>query len=101
MERIKMSKVVGGKRYDTEKATLIADDVYWDGNNHERSGRNCWLYKTPNNRYFTVNGTFWQGERDTLEVLSLDEAREAFETWLPEHHVKYEEAFPTVEVEDA
>ena len=28
--------VVGGKRYSVAKATLLAGDDYWDGNNYER-----------------------------------------------------------------
>lgn len=35
-----MTRIVDGKRYSVATATLIADNVYWDGNNHERSGRN-------------------------------------------------------------
>lgn len=92
MERIKMAKVIGGKRYNTETATLIADNVYWDGNNFERGGRNAWLYKTTGGAYFEVRGTLWQGERDTLIPLSREEALEAWD-WLPEHKVTFEEAF--------
>lgn len=96
-----MSRVVGGIRYDTEKATLIAHNVYWDGHNFERQGRNTWLYRTDKGRYFEVNGTFWQGEHDTLTPLTEDEARQAFENDLSEHNVEYEEAFPGVNIESA
>lgn len=99
MERIKMSRVVKGQRYDTEKATLIADDVYWDGHNFERRGRNQWLYRTQNGAYFTVYGTFWQGERDHLEPVSKAEAVELYENDLTEHSVEYEEAFNIVPTE--
>ena len=100
MDRITMTRIIEGIRYDTEKATLIADDVYWDGHNFERSGRNTWLYRTPNGRYFTVTGTLWQGERDTLTPLDAEEARRLYER-LPEQEVDYEEAFPDVTVTDA
>jgi hypothetical protein len=93
-----MSRIIEGRRYDTETATLLADNVYWDGHNMERSGRNAWLYRTPNGRYFTVSGTLWQGERDTLAPVSLEEARRLYENILPEHAVAYEEAFPGIEV---
>jgi len=101
MERIQMQRIVAGRRYDTETATLLAHNVYWDGHNFERSGRNMWLYRTPNGRYFTVSGTLWQGERDTLTPVGLEEARRLYEGTLTEHEIPYEEAFPEVEVTDA
>ncbi len=100
MERIQMQRVIDGLRYDTEKAVLLAHDVYWDGHNFERNGRNTWLYRTPNGRYFQVVGTLWQGERDTLTPLGPEEARRLYEQ-LPEHEVDYEDAFPDISVADA
>lgn len=97
----KMSRVVNGVRYDVEKATLIASDCYWDGHNMERHGRNTFLYRTPRGRYFAVNLTQWQGERDSLTPVSEAEARELYESSLPEHAVEYEEAFPAAKVEEA
>jgi len=97
----KFSKIVDRKKYDVQTATLIADDVYWDGHNFERSGRNEFLYRTPNGNYFTVNLTRWQGERDTLTPITQAEALELFEGSLTEHYVKYAEAFPGVQVENA
>ena len=90
----KFSRIVNGKKYAVETATLIADDEYWDGHNHERSGRNTFLYRTPNGAYFTVNMTMWQGERDTLIPVDQEEAIEMYENSLPEHAVPYEKAFP-------
>ena len=101
MDRIRMARVIGGKRYDTETATLLADDVYWDGHNFERSGRNVWLYRTPKSAYFTVTGTLWEGERDSLTPVSQAEAVELYEGPLSEHHVGWQEAFPDLELEDA
>lgn len=101
MDAVQMTRIVGGKRYNTETATLIAHNVYWDGHNFERGGRNCWLYRTPRGAYFTVTGTFWQGERDTLEPVTEAEARELYEGRLSEHEVSYQEAFPGVTVEEA
>jgi hypothetical protein len=93
MDAIKMTKVIGGKRYSTKTATLVADDVYWDGHNMEHGGRNSWLYRTPLGAWFAVHGTFWQGEQDTLEPLSEAEAQELFEGSLTEHYMKWSEAF--------
>ena len=97
----KWTQVIHRKRYSVQTATLLASDAYWDGRNFERQGRNTFLYKTPNGAYFTVSLTQWQGERDTLTPVSLDEAVELFEGPLTEHEVLYHEAFPDVVVEDA
>jgi len=95
------SRIIERKKYDVKTATLIADDVYWDGNNFERSGRNEFLYRTPNGAYFTVNLSQWQGERDSLIPITQAEAIDLFEGSLTEHYVKYAEAFPGVKVVEA
>lgn len=96
-----MTRIVDKKRYSTKTATLIASNCYWDGHNWERQGRNTFLYRTPNGSYFQVDLTCWQGEQDTLTPISQEEAIEAYEEYLPEHEVSYEEAFPGVKVVDA
>ena len=101
MQPISMTKVIGGVRYNTEAATLIASDAWWDGHNFERSGRNVFLYRSPRGNYFIVKRTMWQGERDSLRPVSLDEALRLWEESLPEHEVPFEEAFPTVSVTEA
>lgn len=95
------TKIVERKRYSTKTATLIASDAYWDGHNFERSGRNTFLYRTPNGAYFTATLTQWQGEQNSLEPVFLSEAIELYEGQLCEHAVPYEEAFPDVVIEDA
>jgi len=94
-------KIIDRKRYDVNKATLLAGDDYWDGSNIERHGRNTWLYQTPNGAYFTVTLTQWQGERDSLEPVTLEDAIRLFEGPLTEHRVTYAEAFPDVQVAEA
>lgn len=94
------AEVKNGKRYDVSKAALLAGDDYWDGHNFERHGRNTFLYRTPKGNYFAIHLTRWQGERDTLQPLTPQEAVEMFEE-LPEKRVSLEEAFPGVTVEDA
>ena len=101
MNGIDMQRVVNGVRYNTETAELVADDVYWDGHNLERHGRNTWLYRTPKGAYFTVTQTQWEGERDSLEPVTQDEAVELWEGPLTEHDVDFETAFPDVPVEEA
>ena len=101
MQPKEMSKVIDGKRYNTETATLIADDVYWDGHNMERHGTNTFLYRTPRGNYFTVYQSFWQGDFDRLTPIPEDEARELYEGPLSEHYLEYEQAFPKFQVEEA
>lgn len=91
MEPRRFCEVIGKKRWDTDKSTLIASDNYWDGNNFERGGRNSFLWKTKNGRYFVTHQTCWQGERDRLVVLSREEAIEMYEEL--DHDVAFEEAF--------
>lgn len=94
------NEVIGGKRYNTDNADLIADDAYWDGKNYERRGRNRFLFKTQKGNYFQVQRTQWREEVERLTPLTQDEAITVWEE-LPEHHVSFEDAFPGVEVEDA
>lgn len=94
-------RIINRKRYSVATATLLASDVYWDGSNLERSGRNTFLYRTPNGAYFTVQLTQWQGERDRLKPVSQEDAIELYEKWLSSYEVPYEEAFPGVVVEEA
>jgi hypothetical protein len=97
---VEMAEVIGGKRYSTKTATLIASDAYWDGHNWERHGRNTFLFRTPKGAYFAQRRTQWQGERDRLEVLTQDEAITMYES-LPEKEVEFEQAFPNVKIEEA
>lgn len=101
MQPPNMTRIVGGKRFTTQTATLIADDAFWDGHNWERQGRNTFLYKTPKGAFFQVTLTRWQNERDTLIPLTQEEAINLYETSCTEHHVNYGFAFPNVSVEDA
>ena len=94
-------RIIERKKYSVATATLLAGDDFWDGHNHERGGRQCFLYRTPKGAYFQVNLTCWQGEQDTLIPIDQDFAIELYEGSLTEHRVEYSEAFPGVTVEDA
>jgi len=87
-----MEQIIEGKKYSTKTGSLVASDRYWDGNNHDRRGRNTYLYKTPNGRFFVHHTTRWQGERDYIEAISESEARGYYEQ-LPEYEMGYAEAF--------
>jgi len=95
-----MQAIINRRRYDTDTATLLAGDDYWDGHNWERGGRQTFLYRTPKGAYFAAHLTAWQGERDSLRPLDLEEALELYAR-LPEHRVDFADAFPGVEIEDA
>ena len=95
-----MSKVVDGKRYSTETATVIASNDYFDGYNYERNGRNCFLMRTPHGRYFKVNMSRWQDELNKLVPIDEDEAIKLYER-LSEYTCEYEDAFPNQKVEEA
>ena len=69
-----MEQIIDGKRYDTETATLVTSDYYWDGSNHDRHGRNTFLYKTSKGNFFLHDTTRWEGERNYLEAISEGEA---------------------------
>ena len=71
MQPTSMTRIIEGKRYSTDTATLLASDAYWDGNNFERHGRNTFLYRTRKGGYFALHRTCWQGEHDTIQPLSL------------------------------
>ncbi len=93
-----MRRIINGKAYDTSKAQLVASDRYWDGNNFDRHGRNTFLYKTETGNFFLHRTTNWQGERDYIEPLTLEEAEWWYER-LPEQDLHYEEAFGVAPVE--
>ena len=101
MKAPSMTRIVDRKKYSTKTATLLAADDYWDGHNFERHGRNTFLYRTPKGAYFTATVTMWQGEQDSLEPVTLDEAISLYEGSLTEHYESYTDAFPTVDVEEA
>jgi len=87
-----MKQIIDGKLYNTETADVIASDNYWDGSNRDRHGRNTFLYKTKKGAFFLHHTTRWQGERDSIEAISDDEAKAQYER-LPEHETDYKEAF--------
>lgn len=100
LQIIPMAVVVGGRRYRTETAELLAHDAYWDGSNRDRSGRNVFLFRSPRGSYFVQYQTMLVAERNRIEAISEAEARALYER-LPEHEVEYEVAFPGTVVEDA
>lgn len=93
-----MKQIINGKAYDTDKAELVDSDRYWDGSNWERSGRNMFLYKTAKGAFFVHRTTLWQGERESIEPVSEEEAKGWYEM-LQEYELDYAEAFGAEPVE--
>lgn len=94
-------RIIDQKRYSTATATLLADDAYWDGHNFERSGTNTFLYRTHRGNYFSVYLTQWQGDRDTLTPLTMEEAIALYEQLNDSDAIPFKEAFPDATLEDA
>ena len=103
MQPVTMTRVIGGKRYRTETATLLASDAWWDGSNQERHGRNTFLYRTPHGAYFALHRTMWEREHDTIEPLDDVQALDIYEEMAAHDmaEVPVEEAFPGLVVEEA
>lgn len=102
MKPYEMTAVINRRRYSTKTASLLAGNDWWDGHNHERSGTNSFLYRTPRGAYFFLHLTQWQGGRDHIAPCSEGEAIGFYES-VPEgcQRATYAEAFPAVTVEEA
>ena len=100
MEPKMMWEVIGGKRYRTEGAELLASDAYGENGTRERVGRNSFLFRTANGSYFMQLQTTWERETDCLSPLARDEALKVY-TELPVKLVDIELAFPGIQIEDA
>ena len=87
-----MKQVINRKLFDTETANIVATNKYWDGSNWDRNGRSQTLYRTSKGRFFIHYETRWQGERDHLNVINDEEAKNLYEI-LPEHEMAYKDAF--------
>ena len=120
--------VIGGKRYRTETAMLLASgpsgkehlgqtgaepepivEVRLGGvelgalvlrGNWERLGRHAFLFRTPKGNYFVQHQSSVSGERDQLVPLDQSDAMSLYEK-LPNKDASFEGAFPGVEIEDA
>ncbi|OGN94452.1 MAG: hypothetical protein A2Z75_03600 [Chloroflexi bacterium RBG_13_50_10] len=100
MQPEEMTWVVAGKRYRTDKATLIAHDEYWNGYSCEQGGRNTFLFRTPNGNFFAQHQTLLQGEINRIVPLKTNEAISLYQS-LHRKEVPFRIAFPVIKVEDA
>ena len=96
-------EIVAGVRYRVRDAALLAHDGQYD-----MAAVECatparvaiFLFRGVNGHYFTLRLTDWQDERDALEPVTLEGAMGRYRR-LPVKVLTWEEAFPTVPVQDA
>jgi len=94
-----MQQIIDGKLYDTETADLVASGPYPESHNWQRGDRSAFLYKTKNGAFFLYRISMWLGEGVSIEVVSVDKAKEWYER-LPESKMGYKDVFGAV-VKDA
>lgn len=71
-----MKKVIDGKTYNTETATLLADDWYRlsDSDRFNTGGCSA-LYRTQSGNYFLHRESLWEGQpSDSIEPLTMSKA---------------------------
>lgn len=102
MQPQNMIWVVAGKRYRTDKATLIAHDAYWNGYNFEQGSRNTFLFRTPKGNFFAQYQTLLPHEVETGKIvpLEVDEAVSLYHS-LYKKEVPFRVVFPRIKAEDA
>ena len=99
MQPRNMNWVVAGKRYRTDKATLVAHDAYWNNYNWEQGGRNTFLFRTSRGNFFAQHQTLAPGEADNIKPLEISEAMHLYQS-LHKKEVPFVVIFPCA-VEDA
>ena len=94
-----MNWVVAGKRYRTETATLVAHDACWNNCNWEHDGRNTFLFRTSQGRFFAQYQTLAPCKTDTIKPLDTGEALHLYQS-LGKKEVPFVVIFPCA-IEDA
>ncbi|MFP3880479.1 MAG: hypothetical protein ACLFVA_05955 [Dehalococcoidia bacterium] len=100
MQPVNMTWIVAGKRYRTDRATLIAHDAYWNGHNYEQGGRNTFLFRTPKGNFFAQYQTLLQGESNKITPLDTSQAIALYQS-LRKKEVPFRIVFPLAKAEDA
>ena len=94
-----MRNLIDGRIYDTEKSDMVATNGYSAGSNKHNDGRSSTLYKTKKGQFFTHYSTCWQGECDSLDPVSNNQAQEIY-AGMYRREMEIEEAFGD-EIEEA
>jgi hypothetical protein len=100
MQPQSMTRVVGGRRYRTDTATLLAHDEYWNGHAYEQDGRNTFLFRTPNGSFFAQHQTLLPIVTGEIVPLDENEAMSLYHS-LYRKEIPFGVAFPCVQVKDA
>ena len=100
MQPENMNWVVAGKRYRTDRATLLAHDAYWNGYSCEQGGRNTFLFRTPNGNFFAQHQTLLPSEINRIVPLETNEAISLYQS-LRKKEVPFRVAFPDIRAQDA
>ena len=95
-----MIKVINRKRYNTATAVIIATNEYKINSPADGLRRTSSLYRTQKGEFFSTHETCFEGEHDSLQPLSEADAIDIYEA-MSTCYIKFEDAFPGVEVEDA
>ena len=93
MQPRRMDWVIAGKRYRTERSTLIAHDAYWNNYNWEQDGRNTFLFRTRNGHFFAQHQSVLHGESDSIKPLTINEAVDLYNSLMVKE-VPFVIAFP-------
>lgn len=94
MQPRNMNWVIAGKRYRTDKATLLAHDACWNNHNWENNGRNTFLFRTSHGSFFAQHQTLVPGESDSIKPLDVAEAMHLYHS-LQKKEVPLVIAFPS------
>ena len=93
MQPRRMDWVIAGKRYRTDRSTLIAHDAYWNNYNWEQNGRNTFLFRTRNGHFFAQHQSVLPGESDSIKPITMNEAVDLYNSLMVKE-VPFVIAFP-------
>ncbi len=100
MQPRRMDWVIAGKRYRTDKSTLLAHDAYWNNRNWEQNGRNTFVFRTRNGHLFAQYQSVLPGEGDSIKPLTTKEAIDLYHSLMVKE-VPFVIAFPCTPVKEA
>lgn len=101
MDIRQLEAVIGGRRYRTDGATLIARERWPDEEKPKDGGlATTLLFRTGGGRYFRQIQSHSTIIRDQIEPVTLDEARNEY-LGMPVKELPLAEAFPDLEIEEA
>jgi hypothetical protein len=85
--------ISGNIRPSTRTSILLAADDTWNGATYEQAGRNTFLYRAHDGKFFKLMRSRWPEDPQGFKSLTLAEAAHLYDD-LPEHYLTKAEAFP-------